>query len=143
MTPPTFPAAPDINANYWQNIANGQLSFSRCARCGHGWLPVSRECPACLAADWTFEPASGEAIALSWVTFHHSYNELWADRLPYVVALIQLAEGPRLMTNLVAGSDPSRLRMDHPVLLVIEEERGIAVPRFKPVDLVTEGKAAP
>jgi hypothetical protein len=143
MTPPTFPEAPDFRADYWQNVADGRFSFARCARCGHGWLPVSHECPECLGADWRFEAASGDAIALSWVVFHHSYNEMWADRLPYTVALIQLAEGPRLTTNLVGGFDPSELRMDHPVRLVIEDERGTAVPRFRPVDLVSKGKTTP
>jgi uncharacterized protein len=139
MTPPTLPEAPDQVAAYWRNLDDGHLDFARCNVCHHAWLPVSHDCPNCLAADWRFEPASGEAIMLSWVIYNHAYNDLWADRLPYIVALIQLKEGPRLMSNLVGTFDPARLTIDHPVLLTIEDERGTAVPRFTPVGAEPEG----
>ncbi|SDZ48794.1 Zn-ribbon domain-containing OB-fold protein [Herbiconiux ginsengi] len=135
---PKLPEAPDPAVEYWQNLSEGRLTFGRCRQCDHAWLPVSRECPSCLAADWRFEASTGDAVALSWVVYNHAYNDLWADRLPYVVALIELAEGPRLMSNLVGDFDPTQLRIDHPVRLVIESEGDTAVPRFVPIEQVPE-----
>lgn len=134
MTPPMLPETPDYTALYWERLAEGQLAFARCGHCGHAWLPVSRECPQCHAAAWRFEVASGRATLLSWVIYHHAYNELWADRVPYVVALVQLVEGPRLTSNLIGDLTGAELQMDQPLQLVIEDERGTAVPRFTPVD---------
>lgn len=139
MTPPASHEAPDRQELYWRNLADGHLSFPRCNRCGHAWLPVSHECPNCLTADWDFERASGRGVLLSWVVYFRAYNELWADRLPYVVALIQLDEGPRLMSNLRGRFDIADLRRDHPVQLTIENERGTAVPRFVPEGSEQEG----
>lgn len=84
---------------YWALIEDRRLCFCRCRSCGHAWLPPAAECPCCLRADAKFEPASGEATLLSWVTFHRAYHDSVADRVPYVVGLVQLAEGPRLVAN--------------------------------------------
>ena|ERR1700712_4929211 len=136
---PNLAESPDFTAQFWRNIKNGHLEFARCDNCSYAWLPVSRECPQCLRAGWRFEKTAGSGILLSWVVYNRAYNDLWADRLPYVVALVQLDEGPRMMTNLVGSYDLAKLRIDHPVRLQIEDERGTAVPRFVPIGAEREG----
>lgn len=131
---PTLPATPDHLARYWESVGEGRLTFPRCHRCGHAWLPASNECPACLVADWSFETASGEATLLSWVVYHHAYHPKWADRLPYTVALVQLAEGPRMMSNIVGVDDPEALVADQPLRLVFQDEAGTTVPRFTTIE---------
>ena len=65
---------------------------------------------------------------ISWVVYHHAYHEAFRNRLPYNVALVELDEGPRLITNIVnpdAGIKAERL-----VKLQIEDEHGVALARF-------------
>jgi uncharacterized OB-fold protein len=120
-----------VEAVYRTSLAQGQLAFQRCA-CGHAWLPPRERCPQCLRADFRWDPASGKARLVSWVVYHRAYDDAFADRLPYCVAVVELDEGPRLVTNIVAARDPEALRIEQPLLLRIEDERGTAVPRFTP-----------
>ncbi len=131
-TAPGFPAPqPDAtSAPYWQALAEGRLSFQRCSACGNAWLPPRSECPRCLSARWQWETASGKAKLVSWVVYHHGYHPYFESRLPYNVAVVELAEGPRLMSNVVEAD--RALRIEMPLRLVIQRESGIALPRFKP-----------
>ncbi len=68
---------------------------------------------------------------MSWVVYHQGYHPAFAQRLPYTVAIVQLAEGPRMISNIV-GADPKSLRIDQPLRLRIEPDGPLAVPRFTP-----------
>jgi uncharacterized OB-fold protein len=62
--------------------------------------------------------------------YHHAYHDYYATRLPYNVAVVELDEGPRLVSNIVdARSD---LRIDMPLDVVIQREAGTALARFRP-----------
>ena len=127
-----FPA-PQPNetaAPYWRALAEGRLEFQRCTSCAHAWLPPRSECPRCLSPDSRWTAASGSARLVSWVVYHHGYHDYYAARLPYNVAVVELAEGPRLISNVVDAQNP--LRIDMPLMLVIQRESGVALARFKP-----------
>jgi uncharacterized protein len=133
MTGDTNFPAPQVNevsAPYWRALDEGRLMFQRCAVCGHAWLPPRTECPRCLAAQPRWETASGAAKLVSWVVYHHGYHEHFANRLPYNVAVVELAEGPRLISNVNASQE--RLRIDMSLKLAIEREAGVALARFAP-----------
>lgn len=130
MIDAAFPAPQptEASAPYWRALDEGRLDFQRCGPCGHAWLPAREECPRCLARGATWETASGRARLLSWVVYHHGYHPYFASRLPYNVAVVELEEGPRLISNVV---DPvAKLRIDAPLRLVIQREAGFALPRF-------------
>ena len=132
MIEAAFPA-PQVNeltAPYWKALEEGRLSFQRCPACAHAWLPARSECPRCLAREPRWETASGRARLVSWVVYHHAYHDYYATRLPYNVAVVELDEGPRLVSNIVdARSD---LRIDMPLDIVIQREAGTALARFRP-----------
>jgi len=65
---------------------------------------------------------------VSWVVFHVAYHEAFKDKVPYNVALVELKEGPRLISSVLASSQ--ELYGDAPLRLKIETEDGIALPRF-------------
>ena len=65
---------------------------------------------------------------MSWVVFHVAYHEAFKDKVPYNVALVELKEGPRLISSVLACSQ--ELYGDAPLRLKIETEDGIALPRF-------------
>lgn len=118
----------DLNRPYWDALREGRLSFQRCG-CGHAWLPARRECPACLRDGARWEVASGRGRLLSWVVYHTAYHPAFAARLPYHVALVELDEGPRLLTRVLDGHDA--LRGDARVRFEMSWEGDIALPTFR------------
>ena len=125
-----LPEFNELTQPFWDSLAAGTLTFQRCDDCRHAWLPARSECPQCLSARWRREAASGGARLVSWVVYRHAYHPAFASRLPYAVAVVELDEGPRLISNIVGVTDYSTLRIDARLSLVIEKEAGMAVPRF-------------
>jgi uncharacterized OB-fold protein len=66
---------------------------------------------------------------ISWVRFRHAFHPALVDRVPYVVAVIELDEGPRLVANIIGPED--ELAIERRVTLVIQTEGTTAVPRFR------------
>ena len=126
-----LPPRDEYSGPYWDALAQGEMRFPRC-RCGHAWLPPSRDCPRCLRADWGWERASGDARLVSWVVYHHAFHPAFADRLPYAVGVIELAEGPRLISAITGAPDPEALHIDQAMHLTIEADHGMALPKFRP-----------
>ena len=124
------PEITDLNRPYWDGLAAGHLMFQRCD-CGHAWLPARRHCPACLRPEPRWERAAGKGVLLSWVVYHTAYHPAFESKLPYNVALVQLEEGPRLLTNIVGANEA--LRADAAVNLQIEHEGDVALARFRMV----------
>ena len=93
----------DIDAAYWAALAEGRLTLQRCA-CGLCWMPPRAACPTCLGSHWTWETAHGGGHLKSWVIYHVAFHDAFRDRLPYNVALVELDEGVRLITNIVADN---------------------------------------
>ncbi len=125
---------PDINdasKPYWDALQTGKLTFQHCRHCGNNWLPARAECPKCLEADWAWQDASGKAKLISWVVFHRAFHPAFADRLPYNVAIVELSEGPRMITNIVVD-DAETLKIDQPLKFVPAQEQGHGIARFRP-----------
>lgn len=122
--------AQDAYATYRDALEARRLTFQCCRSCGRSWLPPREECPHCWSADWEWREASGRATVVSWVVYHTAFDKRFADRLPYNVALVDLDEGPRMVTNIVdlpGGQDV----IGKPVRLVFEEDHGRLLPRFR------------
>ena len=118
---------------YRAGLDDRRLTFQRCRSCSHAWLPPREDCPNCWSSDWEWEAASGKATVVSWVIYHTAFDKRFADKLPYNVALVDLDEGPRMITNL------TNLPADEDVIgrratLVFEQEHGRQLPRFRLAD---------
>src|SRR4029450_8750309 len=98
------PEPTEISRPYWDALRDGHLVFQRCA-CGHAWLPARRHCPASLEPEPRWERASGRGRLRRWVIYHPAYHPAFENRLPYNVSLVELDEGPRLLTNVVDAND--------------------------------------
>lgn len=133
MTEQAFPE-PEItplSEPYWSGLAEGRLSYQRCSQCGHAWLPARAECPSCLRPEPEWHEAGGGARLVSWVIFHVAFHPAFRDRLPYNVAIVELDEGPRLNSNIIDLDADGGPRIDRRLSLVIEEDQGLALPRFR------------
>ncbi len=117
---------------YWQAAKEHRLALPRCEDCEQFWFPPSRTCPHCLSGNFAFKDVSGRGKVFSYVTFHRVYRPAFAEEVPYVVALVELEEGPRLLTNIL-GVSHEDVRCEMPVEVVFDDyDEDISVPKFKP-----------
>ena len=124
--PAPFPD-PD-STEYWSAAHDGRLVIQRCERCGSRQLYPRDRCLACRGpVEWV--GASGRGTIYSFTVIRQNYSRPFRNQIPYAVALVDLEEGPRVMTN-VTGADPDTLRIGMPVHAVFEavsEQAGIAL----------------
>ena len=116
-------------AEYWAAARDGTLLVQRCDRCGHHQLYPRALCVVCHSpVSWA--EASGRGTVYSYTVIRQNYSRPFRDWMPYVVALVDLEEGPRIMTNIV-GCDPEDVRVDMPVRAarfdVVSEEAGLVL----------------
>ncbi len=92
-----------------------------------------------LPGDWHWEAASGRATLMSWTVFHVAYHQAFANRLPYNVAIVELDEGPRMITNITDSPDGNGLRIGMKLELALQDEDGTIIARFRklPVNMTS------
>jgi uncharacterized OB-fold protein len=128
---------PDVTvpefAPYWELLRAGSLAFPRCSACGrHHWYPMQR-CPWCGGGDITWAPVCGQGVLYSWTVVRHAFAPDYADKIPYVVALVEFPDAPgvRLVTQ-VLGEPDAPLRCGMQLAAVIEApESGRPTVRFR------------
>lgn len=86
---------------YWEHARSHRLSVQACRHCGHLQFPPGPVCGHCLGEDLDWQVVGGHATLVAWAEFHRAYWPGFADDLPYNVAVVQLAEGPQIVSNLV------------------------------------------
>lgn len=117
---------------YWDGVRQRELRIQQCGACGHVWHPPLYRCPQCHGADVKWVAASGKATLYSYTIVHHAAHVAVADRVPYLVALATLAEGPRVVCNLLNCSH-SDAGIGMPLQLTFQEiSPGIWLPQFEP-----------
>jgi uncharacterized OB-fold protein len=93
------------NKPFWDACAERRIVLQRCDETGKCWYPPSPRSPYAPRSTWKWVSCSGQAKLLSWVVFHQKYFEGFADEIPYVVAMVELDEGARMLTNLKGSRD--------------------------------------
>jgi len=123
---------------FWDGTLAGELRLQRCDQCDHVYFPPRPFCHGCAERKVSWFKASGKAKLYSYVIHHRPAPGFTA---PYSIAVVELEEGPRMMTNIVGcPQTPEALQLDMPVEVTFEKlSDKIALPLFKPV---TTGKAA-
>lgn len=116
---------------YWEAAARHQLLLPACRRCGHVWAPPTVRCPACLTADPEWRAMSGRGRVFTFTVFRRAYHPAYRDALPYVVAVVELEEGPRMVTNIV-GCPPEDVACDLPVRVTFEARGEHVLTQFTP-----------
>jgi uncharacterized OB-fold protein len=130
MTHKPVPAPTPETQEYWTGAARGELRIQRCLDCARAYFYPRPACPHCGCGRVEWFTASGRARLDSYVISERSTPGFEA---PYVIATVLLAEGPRLLTNIVGiEPDPKWLVLDMPLTVAFEQRDGIAVPVFEP-----------
>ena len=124
---------PEVKS-FWDATAEGRLLLPRCEDCQTViWYPRPF-CPACGSLRVTWFEASGRGTVYSYTVNRRGTADLpeYRQAGTYVLAYVELEEGPRVMTNIV-DCDPESVRIGQPVSIVFHEtSQGTALPRFRP-----------
>jgi uncharacterized OB-fold protein len=114
---------------WWDGLAAGELRIQRCTDCGTLRHPPEPACAHCGHLDWDWRVSAGDGAVYSHVIMHEPRFE--AFDYPYVVALIDLDEGARLVAN-VDGVPPGEVEIGMRVHVQIRDFDGLALPVFVP-----------
>ena len=102
----------------------------KCNACGAFGFPPSAACRRCGAEGYTWSPVSGRGKVFSFVVYRRAWRAAFKDKIPYVVAVVELEEGPRIVSNVV-GMPVEDVECEMPVEVVYEEVRdGYLIPKF-------------
>jgi uncharacterized protein len=129
--PAPAPAVNPETKEFWDATARGRLLLKRCRDCGGViWYPRAI-CPECASLRTEWFEASGHGRIYSY-TINYRGDGAYKDAAPFVLAYVELDEGPRVMTNIV-GAGATELAVGLPVEVVFHDTgEGSALPRFRP-----------
>ena len=117
--------------HFWDGTKVGELRLQTCSRCDHTYFPPRPFCPDCGSRDVAVIKASGKGRLFSYIINHLPTPGFKA---PFAVAVVELDEGPRMMSNILdCEPTPEALRLDMPLEVTFETlSDAISLPQFKP-----------
>jgi uncharacterized OB-fold protein len=128
-----LPRVDEESRGWWEALARHELYFQRCRDCGTKRLYPRALCPTCLSSATEWVRAKGRGTVYTFTVTHQNQAPGFREELPYVLAVVQLDEGPKLMTNVV-GCPPDAVQVGMPVEVVFEDVTPeITLPKFRPV----------
>lgn len=132
-TPTRFePPVSDDTRAFWEATRDKQLVLQWCTSCQKAIFYPRAACPGCLGDALEWRPATGLGRVHAVSVQHKPANPFMADKVPYAVALVDLDEGVRLMTNVV-GCEPDDVAVDMAVRVTWEPlTDGRHLPLFEP-----------
>ena len=127
-----IPTADDESRPFFEGAREHKLVLLRCDGCGTWRLPGRERCVDCWSEEASWAEASGRGTLYTYGIMHQRYHPAFADVIPYNYALVELAEGPRLVTNIVDCPNEA-LRVDMPVEAVYDDVSDeTTLVRFRP-----------
>jgi uncharacterized protein len=117
---------------YWEAAKEKRLVLQQCRDCGKHQFYPRGVCSHCLGSALDWVESRGRGKVHTFTVCHRAPHPGFAGQLPFVIAVIELEEGVRMMTNIV-GCDPKTIRIDMPVNVTFEEATPeITLPQFTP-----------
>ena len=130
--PKSLPVITEENRPFWEGCKQGKLLLQYCDACRQYQFYPRLYCMHCGAQKTRWVEASGRGVVYSFTVIRQNKSPEFRDDVPYNVALIQLEEGPRMMSSVVDIA-PGDLRVDLPVSVVFDPVSAeISLPRFRP-----------
>ena len=124
------PQAVGEEATWYEHCRRGELMIQRCASCGHHQFPPRSVCKECLTEDPEWTEAAGTGAVFTF-TIQHRDAPGFAGQAPYVIAVVALTEGPRLLSRLMV--EPEHARIGMPVTVAwARAGEDLRVPVFVP-----------
>jgi uncharacterized protein len=118
--------------HFWDGTAAGELRLQRCDACANVYFPPRPFCPSCASRKVSVFKASGKGTLYSYVINHRPAAPGFTP--PYAIAIVELAEGPRLMSNIIdCPQTPEALELDMKLEVAFEKlDDKITLPQFRP-----------
>lgn len=126
-----LPQATPETQHFWDGTKAGELRLQRCNGCGKTYFPPRPFCASCGSRNVSVIKATGKAVLWSYVIHHRAVPGF---KPPYAIAVVQLAEGVKMMTNIVeCEQTPEALQLDMELEVVFEKQNDdITLPLFRP-----------
>jgi uncharacterized protein len=116
---------------FWAAAQERRLVMPRCDHCSAFRFPPTVACLTCEREGYTWVDVSGRGKVFTFVIYRRAFRAAFKDKLPYVLAVIELEEGPRIPSNVV-GMPVEEVECEMPVRVVFEEVRdGFLIPKFE------------
>ena len=129
-----IPEADELWQPFFDGARNGMLMVQRCQACESHLAPGTARCTECWSESLAWVQASGQGTLFSYSIVHHIGHPGFRDEVPYVIAVVELEEGPRLNTNILRGDD-TELKVGIPMEVVFEAlSEEISIPKFRPAE---------
>ena len=118
---------------FWDGTRDGRLMIMHCNACVRDYFYPRPYCPFCFSTDTSWKQASGKAKLHTYMIIHRGAPGFESE-VPYVVGVVELDEGPRMMTNIVGiEPDPAKLTVDMPLEVTFDTANDeITLPKFRP-----------
>src|SRR2546423_12240668 len=122
---------------YWDAAREGKLLIKQCRSCGRSFFYPRSYCPTCWSEDTTWVEATGRGTVYTFTVIHQNDLPPFNERVPYVVAIVELEEGVRMTSN-IEDVAPEDVRCDLPVRVSFREEQRdddtVSLPVFVPAE---------
>src|SRR5262249_46705444 len=116
---------------FWEGLSRGTFLLRWCTDCGKPHYFPRGFCPFCWSESLEWREASGRGTVFATTVIRQMGLEPFMTRVPYNVSIVELEEGPRLLTNVV-GVEPEDVRIGMGVVLEAEVHGDIGLPLFRP-----------
>jgi uncharacterized protein len=127
------PTPDALTRPYWDAAKEHRFVLPRCETCDHFHFYPRATCPHCGLGQITWSAASGRGKVYSFSQVHRAPSTAFGSDGPYFVAVIELEEGPHLMSSIV-GCEPSRVAVDLPVMVDYIDFGDTTLPVFRPAE---------
>jgi uncharacterized OB-fold protein len=127
-----IPVPDNASQPFWEGARNHKLLLQRCCGCGTIQSFPQSCCRKCLSGDIEWFEASGKGKIYSFTVIHRPPSQNFEEDIPYIVAIIELDEGPRVMSNII-GMTPEDAKVDMTVEVIFDDiSSTISLPKFRP-----------
>ncbi len=123
---------PDTAA-FWRATAEHEFRFQQCENCGTVVWHPRRHCTGCVDGSLVWQVSAGQGAIYSFSIVRQSYHPFFRNQVPYVVALVDLDEGPRFLTNVVGIDTPEAVHIGQRVMLAWEDHDDVSMPLVRPL----------
>ena len=115
-----LPRPSAVSMPFWQAAKRHELHIQRCGSCGAYVFYPREVCAECLSSDLSWVKVSGKGTVYSYTVAQAPTHPAFAEDVPYIVAIVELTEGPHITTN-ITGCKPDAVRIGMPVIATFDE----------------------